>query len=146
MKYTKQECQIGFLPTNVIVVNPGNPVPKPRQTRSDKWKKRKCVVRYREWADGLRGQASIVQIPLEPTRVRVIAYFALPKSWSIKKKDKMTGKPHKQTPDADNVLKAVCDALWEKDQVIYKCQIEKYWDDGDGPRTEVYIENLKETV
>ena len=31
-----------------------NPVPKPRQTRSDVWKKRPAVMRYRQFADELR--------------------------------------------------------------------------------------------
>jgi len=30
------------------------PVPKPRQTRSDKWKQRPCVMRYRAFADEVR--------------------------------------------------------------------------------------------
>ena len=30
------------------------PVAKPRQTRSDVWKKRPCVVKYRQFADDLR--------------------------------------------------------------------------------------------
>jgi hypothetical protein len=36
------------------------PVPKPRQTRSDKWKQRPCVMAYRTFADELRLQRSFI--------------------------------------------------------------------------------------
>ena len=34
----------------------------------------------------------------------------MPKSWSLKKKKAMNGKPHRQTADIDNLLKALIDA------------------------------------
>lgn len=117
----------------------GNPRGKPRQTRSDKWKKRKCVVQYRQWADGLRKELSVFIVPQEPDKLIVTAYIEIPKSWSKMKKEKMKGKPHKQTPDSDNILKAVCDAIWKGDQVLYNCHVQKFWDDGNGARTEISI-------
>ena len=48
--------------------------------------------------------------------------------------DSCTGKP-----DADNILKAVCDALFKKDEVISCKHIEKFWDDGNGPRVIVEV-------
>jgi len=42
------------------VVVPGAPIPKPRQTRRDKWARRPCVLRYREWADQIRAAAGAI--------------------------------------------------------------------------------------
>ena len=120
---------------------PGEPMAKPRQTRSDKWKRRPCVVRYRQWADKARiavfgknqkGEAV-------PEEVSIMAVFKMPKSWSKNKRCKMRGTTHKQTPDWDNIGKAVCDALWDKDQEISAGMVFKFWDDGRGARTEILI-------
>jgi len=90
------------------------PVPKPRQTRSDKWKKRKCVLNYRAFADEFRrlgmwinpGDAIYFTIPM-------------PKSWSDNKKDEMNGNPHEQKPDLDNLIKAVFDSCCKDDSKIH---------------------------
>lgn len=115
----------------------GEPIGKPRQTRSDVWKKRPCVVRYRSWADSARAQAP-KDLPKEPTSVSIVAYFSLPQSWSQKKRAAMVGKLHQQKPDADNVLKCI-DGLWKQDKGIAICRIEKRYDDGKGPRMEVVV-------
>lgn len=35
----------------------------------------------------------------------------MPKSWSIKKREKMKGRPHSQVPDLDNLVKGIKDSL-----------------------------------
>lgn len=93
------------------------PVPKPRQTRSDKWKKRPRVVAYRAFADELRKQASEQGFKL----CNGLYYeFHLPiaKSHSRNKKVAMVGRLHDQRPDLDNLLKAFWDALLEEDKAI----------------------------
>src|SRR5689334_17701964 len=40
-----------------LIVIPGQPIGKPRQTQADKWKQRPCVVQYRLWADRARKAA-----------------------------------------------------------------------------------------
>lgn len=126
-----------LIPGRHFVVQ-GNPVPKPRQTRSDKWNTRPCVVRYREWADLVRECAGV--LPLQPESLRIKIYIAIPKSWNTYKREFSVGKPHRYKPDTDNFLKAVVDALYPKgDEMIYDMSAIKFWDDGQGPRVEVQI-------
>ena len=52
----------------------------------------------------------------------------MPESWSKKKKDRMDGTGHKQTPDLDNLLKALLDAIMTQDKGIYCLnKLEKVW-------------------
>lgn len=101
------------------------PVGKPRQTRSDVWKQRPVVMRYRAFADELR----LKYREDLPNSVTLIFRIEMPQSWSKKKKAEMLGKPHQQKPDVDNLAKSVLDALVKEDSVIYRCLIEKYWSD-----------------
>lgn len=137
--------RVESIPSSVSFVVLGAPVAKPRQTRSDKWKKRPCVVRYREWADRARSEsrkAIGIKFPglvlMACSRMRVMAFFPIPPSWTKPVKAKMKGQPHRQSKDADNVLKAVSDALFPTgDAQIYDMHVMKFWDDGRGPRVEI---------
>ena len=115
-----------------------NPIGKPRMTQRDRWKKRPCVVAYREWCDQLRAAAPA--LPEKPRVLEILAYIALPDSWSEKRKANMRGRSHERTPDADNIAKAVMDCLMPQDKTIWRLIIEKRWDDGDGPRMEIAIQ------
>lgn len=134
-------------PAQIFFIVPGAPMAKPRQTRSDKWKKRPCVMRYREWADRARAEsrAAIDQkfpglVLMQCRRLSVTAFFPIPPSWTKVTKAKMAGQPHRQSKDADNVLKAVSDALFPTgDAQIYDMHVMKFWDDGRGPRVEITI-------
>ncbi len=75
------------------------PVPKPRQTRSDKWKERPCVMRYRAFADEVRAARATVKNGDSIT-------FILPTN--VRKRH---GQPHEMRPDLDNLLKALMDAV-----------------------------------
>jgi len=120
----------------------GEPIGKPRQTRSDVWKKRPCVMKYRAWADEARRQAP-KDLPMEPTTIHVLAYFTMPESWSKKKRAAMVGNLHQSTPDVDNCAKSLLDALWKEDKSIAILRIEKRWVDKeyavDGARMEVVV-------
>lgn len=103
-----------------------DPIGKPRMTRSDKWKKRDCVLRYRCFADELR--LNYKETKNQKTgSFNFCFYFKMPESWSKKKKEEMLGKPHKQKPDIDNIVKACLDALFKDDSFIYRIKAEKYW-------------------
>jgi Holliday junction resolvase RusA-like endonuclease len=120
-------------PVSFIV--PGVPVAKPRQTRSDKWKERPCVIRYREWADKARRCMFIAvgSVSVTVGRLEVVAYFPVPRGKRVQ------GLQHMVKPDADNVLKCVADSLCRNDQMIHTMSIKKLWDDGHGPRVEITI-------
>lgn len=110
----------------------GNPIGKPRQTRSDKWRARPCVIAYRAWADVARMMAFRKNRKLmlvHPTELTVKAYFESGKVHRCG--------PHTVKADLDNVCKAVMDALFLNDQLIYRIHAEKYWCDGGRPRVVV---------
>ena len=115
----------------------GKPIGKPRMTRCDKWKKRDCVMRYREWADLARDAASCSLTGA--IRIDFKAYIPMPESWSQKKKVALRGKYHRQRPDLDNIEKALFDALFQEDREIACGFGEKFWDDGKGERIEVTV-------
>lgn len=135
------QCVESTAPMMGFFVVPGVPVPKPRQTRSDKWKKRPCVERYRGWADRARECMFRAMGTVSTTagRLDVVAYFPLRKGLSDKTRIAIQGLVHMSKPDADNVLKAVADSLCKNDQMIHTMSIRKRWDDGKGPRVEITI-------
>lgn len=134
---TKRGLRLEIVDTPKSFVVPGEPVAKPRQTRSDKWKERPCVVRYREWADKARSHAGV--IPPAAQHADIVAYLPLPESWSQKKRAEMAGTPHRVKPDIDNIVKSCLDALLTRDQGIHEIRARKRWEDSSGPRVEITI-------
>ena len=102
------------------------PVPKPRQSIRDKWSPSKSTLRYRLFADELRYQAIDMKFVL-PDSFAVEFVIPMPKSWSIRQKSLMNGKPHKQTPDLSNLLKSLEDALRKEDKEIWDVHASKRW-------------------
>lgn len=97
------------------------PVPKPRMTRADKWKKRPCVVRYREFKDKCR------ELDLTPGDGQSIVFgMPMPKSWSKAKRERLNGQPHTTKADLDNLLKGLWDTL-EEDSHIHHVEARKIW-------------------
>jgi hypothetical protein len=104
------------------------PVSKPRQTRSDVWKKRPAVLRYRAFADECR--AAGIELRDGDT---IIFGLPMPKSWSGLKRHTMSGAPHKQKPDLDNLLKALMDAVMPEDCGLWCLNgVSKFWVQGPG--------------
>lgn len=121
----------------ITITIPGEPMGKPRMTRSDKWKKRDCVMRYRAWADEARLRAGKLPSPDVIASLSWTAYFEPPKSWSKKKRAAAMNTLHRSTPDRDNVDKAVLDALFPQDSAIASGMIQKRW--GSPARLEIVI-------
>jgi|TARA_Y100000310_G_scaffold139258_2_gene138553 Holliday junction resolvase RusA-like endonuclease len=135
------------------IIIEGQPVAAPRQTRSDRWRQRPAVMRYRAWCERARIIAAknphYIQCQnIAPSaKVRVHAFLAFPKSYSVRKRESLRGLPHVLKPDADNICKSILDALFkESDSAIHTIYIAKRWDDGDGARTIVEIEADDEIV
>ena len=99
------------------------PVPKPRMTIGDKWKKRPPVLRYFAFKDEVRLKG--VELPVCNYHVTFI--LPMPKSWSKKKKEEMNGRPHQQKPDKDNLEKALLDAVFEDDAKVWDGRVSKRW-------------------
>lgn len=123
------------------------PVPKPRMTRSDSYKKRPIVMKYWAYKDTIKEQQGDFRFP--HSKASVTFYMPIPKSWSNKKKDLLRDRPHqkKRSCDIDNLLKAFLDALtWDEgddDGNIWNIEsCSKYW--SDDPRIEVkYVDSGK---
>lgn len=131
------KIEIVETPKSKRIVVPGEPVAKPRQTRSDKWKERPCVVRYRDWADKARAAAGA--IPPAAQRADIVVYLPLPQSLPQKKRREMAGQPHTVKPDIDNLIKSSLDALLKRDQCISEVRAKKFWEDANGPRVEITL-------
>ena len=101
------------------------PCPKPRMTRSDKWKKpfRPPVARY--WA--FKDECRLKKIKVNECGDHIIFHIPMAKSWSKKKKAEMNGKPHQQTPDKGNLEKALLDAIYDEDCTVWDSRVTKYW-------------------
>ena len=111
-----------------VYVAPVVPCPKPRMTRSDKWKERPAVVRYRQFADTLRAWASDNGFEPPEAGLSMTFFLPMPPSWSKKKRAAMEGKPHQQKPDKDNLEKAVWDAFFGDDSRVWQTRtVEKRW-------------------
>lgn len=109
------------------VVLPVSPCAKPRMTRSDKWKERPIVAKYRAFCDELRYNWNLAGLDDVPAEISLVFRMPMPPSWGNKKRREMNGQPHQQTPDIDNLCKAVLDALLSNDSHIYSVQMSKYW-------------------
>ncbi len=103
-----------------------DPVPKPRMTRADAWKKRPVVLSYWAFKDSITFKAKKQGLVLG-CELDLVFIVAMPVSWSKKEKDLMNGKPHQNKPDLDNFIKAVQDCLLKNDSGIYKIKAEKCW-------------------
>lgn len=136
-KHRGLKIEIVDSPKPKLIVVPGEPVAKPRQTRSDKWKERPCVVRYRDWAD--RARAAAGAIPPAAQHADIVIYLPLPESLSKKKRNEMAGTPHTVKPDIDNLIKSSLDALLKRDQGIHEVRAKKFWEDANGPRVEITL-------
>ncbi|MGV2337649.1 MAG UNVERIFIED_CONTAM: RusA family crossover junction endodeoxyribonuclease [Planctomycetaceae bacterium] len=78
--------------------------------------------------------------------VRIVAWFPMPTSWSKKKRREHDFRWHTQKPDADNVGKAVLDALsehWTDDCQVAILTVQKRWYSGTG-LTQVSVREIQE--
>lgn len=125
---------------------PGDPVGKPRMTRSDKWQQRPAVLKYREWADKARQEATgnpKKKITDDIIGITIYAHFAIPESWSKSEKERHYGRLDRSSSDADNVLKSAMDALFAQDKTIAFANAVKFWcEEGAEPRTDIFLFSL----
>lgn len=109
----------------------GDPVAKPRQTQSDKWKKRPPVTKYRGFADLLRLQLNVQgwgKLKEKPRELKLTFYLAPPQKRL--KEILAAGNNliyHDQKPDIDNLAKSVLDVLYEEDKTIHTIIATKYF-------------------
>jgi Holliday junction resolvase RusA-like endonuclease len=113
------------------------PCPKPRMTRQDKFRgkpgrkpMRPCVARYWAFKDEVKYKilAGVTTL-FHLNGKTIIFYLPMPKSWDKKKRLAHWGKPHRTTPDKDNLEKALMDALYLNDSGVWDTRTIKLWAD-----------------
>lgn len=119
----------------------GKPVAKPRMTRADAWKKRKCVLDYWEFKDEINKQANEQGFELGE-KYRVTFYIEIPKSRKTGKKKAVDGQPHKQRPDGDNMVKALNDCLLDEDSGVWYTVSIKRW----STEPKIVVENFPDNL
>ena len=121
------------------------PMPAPRMNRSDVWRKRPVVLRYREFRDAIKLQARLMKFPDPfPHRIEKILYVFPPAPYlSPKKREALLGEPHQIKPDKDNCEKAFIDSLCPNDEAIYYTGVQaKYWGDEAKIIVELDLDNM----
>ena len=104
-----------------------SPLSKPRQSRSDVWRRRPVVLRWRAWADEIRLACQYEEF-IPGNELVMEFYIPMPKSWSKKKRAEFVGEPHTQNRlDIDNLAKAVMDALIKDDGCVHYLKAKKFW-------------------
>ena len=118
-----------------------NPAVKPRMFNRDKRKNRPCVLKYWAYKDNLLLALTSDQrekLSKAEEFEKIEFYVAMPKSWSDRKKIQHLGRPHQQTPDLSNLLKALEDVVMTEDKQIWRIRdLGKWW--SNDPRIEVVI-------
>jgi Holliday junction resolvase RusA-like endonuclease len=80
-----------------------------------------------------------------PISFDLIFVIKMPKSWSLKKRAKTLDTPHAQTPDIDNLVKFIFDALngviYNDDSQIFKVEAVKMWGESGKTIMEIAYDN-----
>ena len=107
-----------------------DPVIAPTMVSSDKYKKRPQVLRYFAFKDHLLLLAKVKGLHVLPGCIHELRFCVqMPKSWSIKKKDRMRDTPHAQVPDIDNFLRATMNTFGEDSHIHTIRNLSKVWSD-----------------
>lgn len=102
-----------------------DPVPKPRQTQSARWKKTASDMRYYAFKDAVK----LFKVSVPESGYHVIFVLKMPLSWSDKKRDRIRHTPCQKTPDKDNLEKALLDSIFTQDKHIWDGRCSKVWGD-----------------
>lgn len=126
---------------------------RPRFTKAGRTYTSAETKRYEQTIKDAALQAAILQGWVksdEPLVLHIGAWFAVPKSWSKKKRaEAEAGNLYPTTtPDADNIAKILCDALndvaYYDDKQVVQCVIRKRYcrSKDDSPHVTVFIERM----
>ena len=96
---------------------------KPRMTQRDKWQKRPAVVRYRQFKDVVK----LYRVHLDPAIFQHIVFFIRSALKDPAANAARYFLPHQQTPDKDNLEKALLDALFGDDKTVWDTRVSKVW-------------------
>lgn len=106
------------------------------------WKWGRFMPRALKYHEQVKELRSMIWIDIESIIKLILTglyeiefIFMIPSSLSKKKKQERLNKPHLQTPDIDNLFKAVTDTIFYNteynDSAIFKINASKYWGEED---------------
>lgn len=117
-----------------IFVAEMNPMPKPRMTKRDIWKKRPIVERYWAYRDKIQDWIKRDGMHVPDDGAHIIFRIPVTKSWPEKRKLLMIGKPHRgqkdgaKEMDKDNLEKGFLDAVFLRDDSsVWDSRASKVW-------------------
>ncbi len=97
-------------------------------TQKDRWAQRAIVKEYFAFRDEVAARR--VELPIPS---KVIFWMPIPPSWPKKNKLEAEGTPHTQTPDIDNLLKALLEGVYrDHDAIVWSVWAEKRWSSKPG--------------
>ena len=107
------------------MIYPIQAVAKPRQTKRDKFldPPRPCVRKYLNFKEEIERYSVVVP----ENGAHVIFRIAMPKGWTESQKQDINGTPHQRTPDVDNLLKGLLDAIYTDDACVWDIRVSKFW-------------------
>lgn len=129
---------------------PGDVVPWARAGRGGGFtftpaKQRNYMAVLKDYASQALGDRPVIE---NAVFLRVTAVYAVPKSWSKKRREHPGHQWKTSRPDADNISKIVKDALntvvWRDDAQVVKLTVEKFY--GERPRVDVVIREIGRTA
>lgn len=94
--------------------------------------KKKKILKYWDWKRAVKLLATLQKFDMPESGAYIKFFIPMPVSWSQKKKNERCFKLHQQTPDADNLVKALLDGLMAQDCRICDYRVSKFWYDGKG--------------
>ena len=86
-------------------------------------KHRPIHKRYFKYCEDVRK----LKISFPYKHAHIIFVLPMPGSWTKGKKKSLMGEYHQQTPDIDNLFKALADAIYKNDSHIADVRISKIW-------------------
>lgn len=81
--------------------------------------------------------------------LQITCYFSIPSSWSRKQKEKVAAKRKGTRPDLSNLIKFYEDVMqdigiFKDDAQIVEISAKKLYDDGQGPRVEIQLQEISD--
>lgn len=117
--------------TGIKIEVEGDPIPLARARAGKNRFYDPQYIAKRNFASEVIAQTKMDKVIDTQLAFDIIFVIKEPKSWSKKKKAKFLDQPHTQTPDIDNLIKFVFDALNSKvfvdDSQIFKVEAIKMW-------------------
>lgn len=105
-----------------MTISDSRPYP-PKNYKGREWPRPAC---QRYW--NFKDLVAINNIDFPEIGAEIVFILPMPKSWSKEKKERMNHRYHQQRPDLSNLLKAIEDAVYKKDDsAIADIHCSKIW-------------------